>query len=452
MKKIVITCSNERLITPSGLTIVGQMLSKSNFIKKCNNMKVDGKRSQSQIKNGDILLSYIGLLCQGKTAFESVGEMSDDPDYFETALGITRSIPSAETLRQRMDDIGSSLRNEILSANTELFTSYNIQPTALQSGLVPLDIDVTPMDNSKTSKEGVSRTYKGFDGYAPIMAYIGTEGFLANAELREGKQHCQAKTPEFLRQTLSLCHKMTDKQLLVRMDAGNDAAENLGILLEDGSWYIVKRNLRRGETKEEWLDKVKEVCIDVRHPREGKNIYVGSSWKDVEYKDSTGSTKVITMRIVYEVIERTTDKDGQLLFTPDIECNTIWTNLGWSDDDIINGYHAHGECEQYHSEIKTDMDVERLPSGKFDTNELVIELTIIAYNILRLIGQESLKSKNSPKTKRPIKRRRLRTVIGNLMQIAGHLTEHGRRIILALGKSNVWRNVFLDVYNRFATA
>ena len=26
------------------------------------------------------------------------------------------------------------------------------------------------------------------------------------------------------------------------------------------------------------------------------------------------------------------------------------------------------------------MDVERLPSGKFETNELVLELTIIAYN------------------------------------------------------------------------
>lgn len=58
---------------------------------------------------------------------------------------------------------------------------------------------------------------------------------------------------------------------------------------------------------------------------------------------------------------------------PDIECNTIRTNLGWSDDDVINGYHAHGECEQFHSEIKTDMDVERLPSGKFETNELVLE-------------------------------------------------------------------------------
>ena len=46
MKKLVIEFSNERLITPSGLSLVGQMLGKSNFIKKCNNMKVDGKRSQ----------------------------------------------------------------------------------------------------------------------------------------------------------------------------------------------------------------------------------------------------------------------------------------------------------------------------------------------------------------------------------------------------------------------
>ena len=105
MKKLVIEFSNERLITPSGLSLVGQMLGKSNFIKKCNNMKVDGKRSQSQIKNGDILLSYIGLLCQGKSSYDAINEMSDDPEYYKLALGITRAIPSAETLRQRMDDM-----------------------------------------------------------------------------------------------------------------------------------------------------------------------------------------------------------------------------------------------------------------------------------------------------------------------------------------------------------
>lgn len=62
-----------------------------------------------------------------------------------------------------------------------------VKPSPLSNGYVPIDIDVTTFDNSKTNKEDVSRTYKGLDGYAPIMAYIGTEGFLVNCELREDK-------------------------------------------------------------------------------------------------------------------------------------------------------------------------------------------------------------------------------------------------------------------------
>ncbi len=447
-KQIKVVFSNERLITPSGLNIVGGMLGKSNFVKRCNRIPVDKKRSEHQIKDGDVLLSYIGLLCQGKVDFEAIREMHDDPDFYESALGITRSLPSAETLRQRMDDIGSSLRPQILEANVDMFRTHGVEPTALETGEVPVDIDVTPMDNSQSHKEGVSRTYKGFDGYAPPMAYIGAEGFLVNTELHEGSQHCQKGMPGFLKETLSLSHKMTDKQLLIRMDSGNDAKENLGILLEDGDWFIVKRNLRRGETKDEWLKLVQECCQDVRNPREGKTVYIGSSWKDVEYVTDGGESKTICMRIVYEVIERSIDKHGQILMETDVEVNTFWTNLGWSDDEIIASYHAHGECEQYHSEIKTDMDVERLPSGKFETNELVLELTIIAYNLLRMIGQESLKHK--PDQKKRVKRRRIRTVIGNMILLASHVTTHARETLMALGRSNTWRFVFMQTWLRFA--
>ena len=128
MKKIVVELSNERLITPSGLTLVGALLGKSNLVKRLNKISVTDKRSQPQIKNGDICLSYIGLLCQGKTSFESIREMEDDPEYYKLALGITRSLPSAETLRLRMDEIGSSIKSDILQANVEMFNSYNIKP------------------------------------------------------------------------------------------------------------------------------------------------------------------------------------------------------------------------------------------------------------------------------------------------------------------------------------
>jgi hypothetical protein len=98
------------------------------------------------------------------------------------------------------------------------------------------------------------------------------------------------------------------------------------------------------------------------------------------------------------------------------------------------------------------MDVERLPSGKFNTNELVIELTILAYNILRIIGQESLKSPTGPKPRRQVNRRRLRTVISNLILIAGHVTTHARHTYLRLGRSNTWRHPFSHLWSRFAPA
>ena len=42
-----------------------------------------------------------------------------------------------------------------------------------------------------------------------MFAYIGSEGYLANLELREGKQHCQKGTPQFLEETISLCRRLS---------------------------------------------------------------------------------------------------------------------------------------------------------------------------------------------------------------------------------------------------
>lgn len=444
-RNISIEFTNERIIPASGLAVVGALLGKSDFIKKLNRMDVTKSRSQHQIKNGDIVLTYLGMLCMGKPYFEAVHEMDDDKDFYRLALGITRSIPSEETLRQRMDDIGDSLRDTILQENVDLLKANGIEPTALANGCVPVDIDVTPMDNSKSRKEGVSRTYKGFDGFAPMMAYIGKEGYAINFELRAGKQHCQSGTVEFLQRTIALCRQLTDKPLLIRLDSGNDSIDNVAVLMENNCFFIIKRNLRR-ENKDGWFDMAKQYCKDVKTPREGKTVYIGSDWKTVTSKQFG---KEFTLRAGYEITERTIDKHGQFLLVPDIEVETWWTNLGESDREIIALYHAHGECEQFHSEVKTDMDLERLPSGKFETNALVLELGMVAYNILRMIGQGTI-GKRAPRQKRDVRRRRLHTVIENLVMMSAHVTTHARKLMIGLGRSNVWRHIFMDFCHSLA--
>lgn len=157
MKKIKIEFTNKRIIPASDLAVVGAILSKSDFVKQCNRMDVTPSRSQHQIENGNVLLTFIGLLTMGKPAYEAVHEFDDDPDFYQYALGIIKSIPSEKTLRQRMDDIDSSMRSYILAENIRMLKDNGIVPGKLPNGYVPVDIDITPFDNSKTPKQGVSK-------------------------------------------------------------------------------------------------------------------------------------------------------------------------------------------------------------------------------------------------------------------------------------------------------
>lgn len=179
----------------------------------------------------------------------------------------------------------------------------------------------------------------------------------------------------------------------------------------------------------------------MQHPRDGKTVYIGNTWRNF----TTEKSEEFAIRMVYEITERTTDANGQEMLFPETEIDMYWTSLGVSDEEVIALYHNHAVCEQYHSEIKTDMGVERFPSGKFETNALILKLTMIAYNILRIIGAATMKGHDMPVRHSTIKHRRIRTVIDNLILIAGHLTDHARKLRLALGRSNSWISTFFRV-------
>ena len=73
--------------------------------------------------------------------------------------------------------------------------------------------------------------------------------------------------------------------------------------------------------------------------------------------------------------------------------------LVWS----IESYHAYNKFEWYHSEIKTDMDAEYLSSKKFKTNTLVLDPTILTFNILHIIGYYLVRTYSTPKMKHSVK-------------------------------------------------
>ncbi len=165
-------------------------------------------------------------------------------------------------------------------------------------------------------------------------------------------------------------------------------------------------------------------------------------WQGYEY----------TVRQVIRLIERTIDKHGQILLIPEIKLEGWWTSLeeeNENEKEIIQLYADHGTSEQFHSEFKTDMDIERLPSGKFDTNALVLGCSVLVFNILRWIGQNGLLGSSSPKRSKA-KRRRIKTVMQELMYVAARIIKTARSVKISFGKGCRSFDAFRIVYNKLA--
>lgn len=438
------TEGDERLSSHSGLALIGALLNRTRLKERLSETVLPYCR-EPKISHSDIIYAVTGLMCLGKPDYDAIEPFRDNP-FFTQSLGMS-NCPSSATIRQRLEAVrmgfDTILKEE--SARAVNSTAVNITGVSTLKGeLIPLDIDVSPFDNSKTKKEGVSRTYKGTDGFAPIFAYVAKEGYMSNLELREGKQHCQKDTPDFLKSSIYYGKKITTKPLLLRMDSGNDSIDNIKICIEKGIDWIIKRNLRK-ESLDTWLEIAKENGGSYS-PRAGKTVWRGSIYRKTAGIDTP-------LRIVFEVTERTIKK-GQLLLLPEIAVDTYWTSLEDDPYDVIELYHDHGTSEQYHSEIKSDMDLERLPSEDFKTNALILLIGMLAYNLLRLCGQESLREDNGTITKRPLYRRkagrrRIRTVIQDLIYMACRVTHHARKVFLSFGRYAPWADTWKILYQRF---
>ena len=449
--RINVKHGDECLVSHSGLLLVGHLLEATDLRSLL--AQLDIHCDQRKFTHADIAFAMMGLISIGKPNYDAIEAYRDNPVFFSSALGLS-DCPSSATLRQRLELMSEEstcrlLREQSASLVRRQAPSISALHTSAGS-FIPLDIDVSPFDNSKTKKEGVSRTYKGCDGYAPIFAYLGTEGYLVNLELRAGKQHCQKGTPEFIKQTLEHVRAITAERILMRLDSGNDSRDNFPSEEYPNVDFIIKRNLRK-ESLKAWLDRAREVGLE-KPCRQGKRVWIGKT--DIGIDGGK-----LPYPIVFEVTERTIIK-GQLLVFPDIEVDTYWVSrkdLGAQE--VIDLYHDHGTSEQFHSELKTDLDLERFPSGDFATNELILHLGMLVYNMLRIIGQESLELSNGdgqipqPRRKK-VKRRRVRTVMQDLIYMAGRLIRTGRRWFISFGRLNPFARLWeqLDLRLSMATS
>ena len=297
-----------RTIQPNGLNLVGDMLKKYNL--------------------EDTLKLETALLALGKSDTASIAEFNSDRGYFKEALNLNSEIPTVQKFRNRLNQIGVSQNMQILEGNVMMLKQTI--PSKLDCGYVTLDIDVIPLYQQKSRK-------KQADGCMLVTAYIGTEGYLCNAELYQSHEQWEENQSDFVTETIRSAEKITENPLLLRMKSDYDINQHeIKFIMQLPEYRVI-------------LDKMSKV--------------------------------------IQEQTEVTEDENNQLLFTSETESKNYWTNLNLSEETVLNLYAGHNVCELYWKEILLDMDIQNLKCRKFDTNCLIIKLVILAYNILKITGK-----------------------------------------------------------------
>ncbi len=457
-----VRAGDEALTSFSGLTLLGLQLQRSGLSRLMDALEPIGRPDRTS--GGTIATSLCGLIALGHPDFDRIEALRSDP-AFGRSLGL-KKIPSSPTLRQRAEALfGATRGNEteselatreatceraesaVRSALMTMQRTSGMRPTPLtlsdKSTLMPVDMDTTVLEEPYGKKEGVGCTYQKVLGYSPMLAYIGREGYILDGELRPGPQSAHTGTREAIARARAMSSSFLVKKmpLFFRLDGGCDSQGCLDEIENDGKdRYIVVHN-RRGQSLESWLA-IAQANGTKSTPRVGKTVWFGET--RIEYGDRV-------RRCVFRATERTSEANGQQFLVPDIEIRLLWTNLDLPAEEVFALYADHGTSEQFHAEYKSDLGMEQFPSADYRVNRVLFLLGCLVFNALRLLGQESLKRRDvDPDERAPaakkIKRRRLRSVINDIVRLAGRVVTSGRRHVLSLGKGSRWIGVWLRLH------
>jgi hypothetical protein len=144
------------------------------------------------------------------------------------------------------------------------------------------------------------------------------------------------------------------------IDSAHDAQKSrVELANAEATDWIIKWNPRKQDLEAWWKRAEQERAIVTDLQKLGRRTAL---LEDILTCKKAG--RCYAFRRLVRVIERTVDRKDQPLLLPEREIEGWWTNLDLPAAQVISLYNDHGTAEQFHSEFKTDMDVELAALGQ----------------------------------------------------------------------------------------
>lgn len=278
----------------------------------------------------------------------------------------------------------------------------------------------------EADKDEAKMTYLGFKGYRPVVVTLKELGIVLAYKFREGNE--SGDRVEIL------------KAAFKRMPKG----KRIKLVLLDSEYYNNEVIEFLNEQKVYWaIAADKDSSI-----REAIKEMPAGNWRPLRTEEGVltdreiASTVHVTNRgkMAFKIVVIRWQDSQPELFRKLYNYHVIATNLDVDDEKVVWEYNDRAYVENHIKELKGGFGMEGVPCGDFGANSMYFAIGVMTYNLW--IAQKLLILPEEWWNKT------IHTMRWVLIEIAGKVIEHGRRLVLKVAASLQKYKLYLFMRDR----
>ncbi len=381
----------------------------------------------------DYIESFVCLFASGGTCLDDFERLRGDMGL--NALSF--KIPSPESSRFFLYAFhdeealkGHPASGAFVPEETEKLKGlFNVQKALIRAQVKGQSPAVATIDQDavviESNKEEAAATYKGHDGYQPIINYWAEEDLILKDEFRDGNVLASYDCLRSLAESIGILPESV-KEVRFRSDSAAYNHNVLDNLSEDitvsGRKVRVKYAISADMTaalKSE-IEMLSEGAWKPFRKFTDKGLVEGrKEWAEVEYIPSKGKSvnRYLAIRVRPSQGELYGDGNRYRYYA-------VVTNMWeWNGERLLRWQRERcGTVEHVHNVLKNDLGGGVLPCGRFQANAAWWRLNAIAYNVVSVMKRKALPADWATY--------RLKALRYWLIGVAGRVIRSGRQVYL----------------------
>jgi len=387
--------------------------------------------------HGVMVLLLVVHLLLGYRELRDIRYYQDDP-LVRRILGLTR-LPDASTLSRALASTDQASAQQLRRLCRQLVLE---RLARLGLNRITVDFDGSVLSTGRFaegSAVGFNRKKKGQRSYYPLFCTLAQTGQIVDVWHRPGNVHDSNGARAFILECIEEIRAVAPQAVIeTRMDSAFFSDEIVRLLEAEGVEYSISVPFER-------FAKLKRL-IEARRQwwrHSGRIAYFEKQWKPAKW---TRRARFVFVRQRNKVQSK---EPVQLdLFVPfawGYDFKVIVTNKRIRAGKLLAFHNGRGSQEGVFAELKTDSQLEYVPTRTLSGNQIYLLSAVLAHNLSRELQMETMAKQRATTAKRTQlwAFERLDTLRRKLIQRAGRLTRPQGKLTLTLSANASVKNELL---------